>query len=103
VFAVVFLSLLPGRDLPQVGISDKLEHVIAYAAMALSGSLAFPRLTAFLWLLVLLPVLGIAIEFCQLMVPGRSAEVADAVADIIGVLLVILPVLVLHRLVRRAG
>src|SRR5262245_29602211 len=78
VFAVIFLSLLPGRDLPQVGLSDKLEHVIAYAAMALAGSLAFPRLSGFLLLLVLLPALGIALEFCQLLVPGRSAEVADA-------------------------
>src|SRR5262249_40150788 len=102
VLTVIVLSLLPGRDLPQVGLSDKLEHVIAYAGVALTGSLAFPRLSGFLWLLILLPALGIALEFCQLLVPGRSAEVADAVADIIGVLLVVLPALVLQRvLVRR--
>jgi len=102
VLTVIVLSLLPGRDLPQVGLSDKLEHVIAYAGMALAGSLAFPRLPAFLWLLVLLPALGVALEFCQMLVPGRSAEVADAVADTIGVLLVIVPALALRALSRRA-
>jgi VanZ family protein len=103
VLTVIVLSLLPGRDLPQVGLSDKLEHVIAYAGMALTGCLAFPRLSGFLWLLVLLPALGIALEFCQMLVPGRSAEVADAVADAIGVLLVVLPALILQRLlVQRA-
>jgi len=101
VLTVIVLSLLPGRDLPQVGLSDKLEHVIAYAGMALTGCLAFPRLPAFLRLLVLLPALGIALEFCQMLVPGRSAEVADAVADTIGVLLVIVPALALRALSRR--
>ena len=101
VLTVIVLSLLPGRDLPQVGLSDKLEHVIAYAGMALTGCLAFPRKSAFLWLLVLLPALGIALEFCQMLVPGRSAEVADAVADTIGVLLVIVPALALRALSRR--
>jgi VanZ family protein len=104
VLTVIGLSLLPGRDLPQVGLSDKLEHVIAYAGMALTGGLAFPRGSAVLRLAILLPLLGIALEFCQLLVPGRSAEVADAVADTIGVLLVVLPFLVLRRvLVRRGG
>jgi VanZ family protein len=98
VATVIVLSLLTGRDLPQVGLPDKLEHVIAYAGMALAGSLAFPRLPAFLRLLVLLPALGIALEFCQMLVPGRSAEVGDAVADTIGVLLVIVPALVLQRM-----
>jgi len=95
VLTVIVLSLLPGRDLPQIGISDKLEHATAYAGMALTGSLAFPRRPALLWLLVLLPALGIALEFGQMLVPGRSAEVGDAVANTIGVLLVILPALVL--------
>ena len=102
VVTVLVLSLLPGRDLPSVGLSDKLEHIIAYAGLALSGSLAFSRPTAVLWLAVLLPALGIALEFCQMLVPGRSAEVADAVADTIGVAVVIVPLLILHR-VRRGG
>src|SRR5262249_34376987 len=98
VLTVIVLSLLPGRDLPQIGISDKLEHATAYAGMALTGSLAFPRRPALLWLLVLLPALGVGLEFGQMLVPGRSAEVGDAVANTIGVLLVILPALVLLRM-----
>jgi VanZ family protein len=95
---VVVLSLLPGKDLPAVGISDKLEHVIAYAILALLGGLAFPRAT--MLLAVMLSALGIAMEICQIVVPGRSAEIADAVADAIGVGLVLVPLFVL-RLVRR--
>ena len=106
VATVIFLCLLPGRDLPDVGLSDKLEHVIAYVGMALLGGLAYPGRRPLLPLALGLPALGIAIEFCQLFVPGRSAEVADAVADTIGVaiglLLVPLARLVLDLIVRRA-
>ena len=103
VVAVVVLSLLPGRDLPQIGLSDKLEHVIAYAGLALAGGLAFPGRRAALLLAILLPGLGIVLEFCQLLVPGRSAEVADAVADTIGVAVAIAAFLVLRRVVARRG
>jgi VanZ family protein len=95
---VVVLSLLPGNDLPAVGISDKLEHVIAYAILALLGGLAFPEAT--MLLAVMLSALGIAMEICQMVVPGRSAEIADAVADAIGVGLILVPSAV-WRSVRR--
>ena len=95
---VVVLSLLPGNDLPAVGISDKLEHVIAYAILALLGGLAFPEAT--MLLAVMLSALGIAMEICQMVVPGRSAEIADAVADAIGVGLILVP-LAVWRSVRR--
>jgi len=78
------LSLLPAPDLPNAGISDKLEHVIAYFVLATLGSLAFRgRRNAFL-LFVLLCVMGVAIELLQNFSPGRSPELADAVADGIG-------------------
>jgi len=95
---VVVLSLLPGNDLPAVGISDKFEHIIAYAVLALLGGLAFPGATVLL--AVALPTLGVAMEICQMVVPGRSAETGDAVADAIGVGLILVPLAVL-RLVRR--
>jgi VanZ family protein len=95
---VVVLSLLPNNDLPPVGISDKFEHIIAYAVLALLGGFAFPR--AIVLLAVMLPVLGVAMEICQMAVPGRSAEIGDAVADAIGVGLILVPLAVL-RLVRR--
>jgi VanZ family protein len=95
---VAVLSLLPGNDLPAVGISDKFEHIIAYAVLALLGGLAIPGATVLL--AVGLSALGVAMEICQMVVPGRSAEIGDAVADAIGVGLSLVPLAVL-RLVRR--
>jgi VanZ family protein len=95
VAAVVILSLLPGEYLPQVRISDKLEHVIAYGCLMFAGALAFPSMRATLRLAVLLPLLGIALEFGQMLVPGRTAEVGDAVADTVGVVIVTLVLLFL--------
>jgi VanZ family protein len=94
--AVVVLSLLPGKDMPSVGVSDKIEHVVAYALLGLAGGLAFPTRRAMLLLLVLLPILGIALEVAQLFVPERSAEVADALAGWIGTSLTLLPLLLLR-------
>jgi hypothetical protein len=69
---VAVLSLLPGNDLPAVGISDKFEHIIAYAVLALLGGLAIPGATVLL--AVGLSALGVAMEICQMVVPGRSAR-----------------------------
>src|SRR5262245_53287029 len=91
--AVVVLSLLPGREMPSLAVSDKVEHMIAYASLGLAGGLAFPTRRGALLLLVLLPLMGIALEIAQLMVPGRSSEVADAFADLVGVAATLLPVL----------
>ena len=93
VVCVVFLSLLPGTGLPSVDVSDKIEHVVAYALLGLAGGLAFPTRRATVLLLMLLPLLGFALEIAQLVVPERSSEVADALAGWIGASLTLLPIL----------
>src|SRR5262249_20357571 len=96
VVAVVVLSLLPRGEMPSVGISDKIEHLVAYALLGLTGGLAFTTRRATILLLVLLPLLGIVLEFAQLVVPGRSSEVADALADWIGTACTLLPILIVR-------
>jgi VanZ family protein len=91
--AVIVLSLLPGQEMPSVGVSDKIEHVVAYALLGLVGGLAFPTRRTTILLLALLPTLGIALEIAQLAAPDRSAEVADALADWIGTAITLLPFL----------
>ena len=91
--AVAVLSLLPGKEIPSLGVSDKIEHVAAYALLGLTGGFAFPTRRAAMLLLVLLPLLGIGLEIAQLLVPDRSSEVADALADWIGAALPLLPIL----------
>jgi hypothetical protein len=58
VVAVTVLSVLPGKEVPSPGISDKID-VVAYAAPGPSGGLAFPTRRGALLLLVLLPLMGI--------------------------------------------
>lgn len=91
---VIWTSLIPADELPQTGISDKIEHAVAYAGLALLGVWAFPR--RYGRLAVGLMALGIVIEVLQgLMAVGRQADVMDAVADGIGLGLVLIGPLVL--------
>ncbi|MCI0428961.1 MAG: VanZ family protein [Rhodospirillales bacterium] len=99
--AVVLLSLLPGKEIPAVGVSDKIEHVTAYALLGLAGGLAFPSCRAAMLLLALLPLLGIGLELAQSLVADRSSEVADAIADWVGATLTLLPILLFRLGSRR--
>jgi VanZ family protein len=94
VLAIVVLSLMPSESLPRVGISDKLQHLAAYAVLAALGWLGFPTRRAALRLMLFLPLLGIALEFGQMFVPNRSAEVIDAVVNALGAYLVLVPILI---------
>jgi VanZ family protein len=79
------LSLAPSAALPEISVSDKVEHVLAYAALALLGVATAQRAPAFTILGLVL--FGIAIELLQTFSPGRSPEIGDALADSIGVCL----------------
>jgi VanZ family protein len=94
--AVVVFSVLPGQEVPSLGLSDKIEHVVAYALLGLTGGLAFPTPKSTILLLVLLPMLGIALEVVQLLSPGRSSEVKDALANGAGATITLLPILIVR-------
>lgn len=85
---VVIGSLLPARDLPPVGISDKLEHGGAYALLAAGAVQLFRRRASWGMVCVMLVFLGIGLEYLQgAMGLGRMADRADALANTIGVLI----------------
>jgi len=98
---VIGISLLPGNDLLDIEPWETLEHVLAYAVLAFVGTLAFPRPRETVLLAVCLPALGILIEVCQLIVPGRSADISDAIANTVGVALVLVPLLTFRALRRH--
>lgn len=89
---VGYLALVP-TTLPTVGTGwDKLNHVLAFAALAAAGCCGWARGCATgpgvaRWR-VLAGVLayGALIEAVQYYVPGRSAEWGDLGADAIGIL-----------------
>ena len=70
--------------------NDKIQHVTAFATLALIGSFAYPS-TALLSLLVRLSLFGAAIELFQA-VPmlHRDSELLDWVADTAAVAVVLL-------------
>jgi VanZ family protein len=85
--AILIVCLLPGSDLPHVPLTDKIEHLIAYAG--LSAPLAVALGPKRLWMtLVLAIAYGGFVEIAQgLAATGRSASWLDALANAIGAVL----------------
>ena len=79
---VAVLSLTPSAALPPTPIGDKVEHAIAYAVLGLLGAASTERGAT--RVILGLAVFGVAIELLQAFAPGRSPELLDAVADIVG-------------------
>lgn len=84
VLIVIFGCLVPSGSVPQLGMNDKLEHMIAYFGLALCyGGLMEPR--RYPYLAVGLLALGGSIEIAQgLMGWGRDADWRDFYADALG-------------------
>jgi len=79
----VLAVLIPSHSAPSISMYDKYNHMIAFAVLGLLIKMAYeigyPKSFS------LLIGYGIWIEVSQYMTPTRSAEVADVVADIVGI------------------
>lgn len=67
---------------------DKAAHFVMYGilgAMATMGWRAAGRTPRLLWVLALASLVGVTDELHQSTVPGRSPEIADWIADTIGI------------------
>lgn len=75
-------SLSPTEQLPRDLPWDKLNHFVAYAALALTLGMAGLRP----WRVAVLAIAyGVAIEFAQVTVPGRlGADPTDMLANALG-------------------
>lgn len=83
---LVVLSLLPlPIAAPDVPLFDKWAHLLAHASLSAAAMLCFRstrgRVCALAWQLLL----GVLIEGLQGLVPWRSMEAADLVANALGV------------------
>lgn len=89
---IFILTSIPAESVPSVGISDKLQHLLAYCVLAMLLYLTlviqnkFPLLksNAITFSIIILFVYGVLDELHQLLIPGRSGEVMDVVADVVG-------------------
>jgi VanZ family protein len=89
VLLVVIGSLLPADSSPikavdLLGINDKFEHFLAYSVLAFLPAVHERRNFVILSALGTV-ALGIGLEFGQFYSSGRSFEIADMVADALGV------------------
>jgi VanZ family protein len=103
------LTTLPAESVPAIGVSDKIEHLLAYFVLSflLFLTLLFQKQSLFLKKYALLFTFtivffyGIADEVHQLLVPGRSCELFDFTADILGGILGILAIKILLKFFYR--
>lgn len=98
--AVALMSLLPQQDIPRVDVSDKVEHFAAYAILAILGAFGFLGRRSWLCLLLFLPTFGAVMELLQAFSPGRSPDIADAAANMVGVMVGLMVAAVAQRFVR---
>lgn len=81
----IWLSLMPGEDLPGGEAWDKLLHFAAYAVLATAGAIGFQGRRAALAVAVGLLLLGALLEIVQASIPGRQASVLDGLANAGGI------------------
>lgn len=85
VILAVLGSLLPAKNLPPVPTSDKLQHFVGYAVLALWFAGIYPR-SRYPLIAGGLFLLGIGIEFAQsVMGLGRQADPLDVLANATGI------------------
>jgi len=98
---IIFIaSSLPEKKLPEIGfeMNDKIIHIGEYFLLYLLFFLSFSNIekdniiskNLFTFSFILTVFYGITDELHQALVPGRSADIFDIVADIFGALLGIL-------------
>lgn len=99
---VAAFSLAPAATLPSTSIGDKMEHVIAYAALGLLGTASSARGATRVMARVIpgLAAFGIGIELLQAFSPGRSPDPLDVLADLAGAGLGCGAALALRRMTR---
>jgi VanZ family protein len=89
IFAFV-MAVLPHPPEVPGHPNDKVQHITAFAMLALLGSFAYPA-TALIQLLIRLSLFGAAIEVVQAIpVLHRDSDVLDWMADTVAVAVVLL-------------
>jgi VanZ family protein len=107
---IYYLSSQPGRDVPMLFQGqDKLMHLVIFGILGflLTGAVRAARhgyrARPFWFVVALVMFYGIADEFHQLFVPGRSADIYDMLADSVGGLLGAGLMVKVTRIIRQQG
>lgn len=92
------LTSLPTKMAISVGVNDKIEHFGAYAllsvflylSLTLQEKYSFLSKYAATFSVLIASLYGMVDEFHQMLVPGRSTEFLDWLADFLGSVLAVL-------------
>jgi hypothetical protein len=76
---------------------DKLVHATLFAVLATLARLTLPKLSS-LWILLMIAAVAISDELYQITLPGRTAGLADLIADMTGALTALLAIKLLRKL-----
>lgn len=88
--AIFTATHLPKESLPHLGWSDKVYHALAFSGLSFLLAWALParqRLKHLLVVSAVCMVYACLDEYTQQFVAGRTADVWDVVADLVGVLI----------------
>ena len=97
---LLVLCLLPSQDLPDTGTGDRFEHTAAWFVLTITGYLLAPNRRLAIPAFAL--AYGVLIEVLQASaVTGRHGDLADFLADSLGVGLAVLVFLAVGWLRRR--
>ena len=109
-FTIYWLLLLtatslPGKDMPNVGVSDKVEHFTAYfifsfmftIVLIIQNKFKYLKVRAFSATLFLVGIYAALDELHQLFIPGRSCDILDWATDITSACIAVLVVFLLTR------
>jgi len=102
---LLFFTSLPGKDLPDVKISDKVEHLLAFWILAILLKLTlilqdkFKKLKkhSSIFTLVIIGTYAAIDELHQLFIPGRSCDIFDWMSDFSGALIAVVIISLLFK------
>lgn len=95
VILILIAILMPGNDVPSVGIPhlDKVVHFGMFGVLALvfygEYTWQHKKLPVYLKAWGAMEIFALVTEFMQKLVPGRSCDMIDFVADSLGITLMI--------------
>jgi len=96
-FTIVVLSVVPGTMRPHLLGNDYFEHFIAYFVTCSLFAIGYPRPIQLLSSGVLLAICAGLLEFVQLWIPGRTANVGGFVTAAVGAWIALLIVVLVRR------
>jgi VanZ family protein len=90
---VLTLTSLPGADLPDVPISDKIEHLLAFGGLGFLLNLSLRIQNKFTLIkkypawstIIIVSIYSAFDELHQIFIPGRTCDIKDWAADTLGV------------------